>query len=87
MTNLTNLTAWTEYSPVWAEEMSELKPSLALLALSLTTFYRKSFTFQSQGPLAVLCLLTYLCVRHHSHPLTLSLTAVPLILSLAARRA
>ena len=85
MTNL-NLTAWTGYSSVRGGEMCKLKPELVFLALSLTSFYRKSFSFRSQGPLVFLSLTSYLCVRLHSPPLTLSLALVPLIFSLASRR-
>ena len=66
--------------------MCKLKPELVFLALSLTTFYRKSFSFQSQGLLVVLSLMTYLCLRLQSPPLTLSLAALPLSLCLASRR-
>ena len=80
------MTALTEYVPVWAtEEMSHLKPELMFLALSLTTFFRKSFSFPSQGPLAVLSLMTSLFLRLHFSPLTISLIALPLVISLAAR--
>ena len=80
----TNLTSWTEYSPVWIEK-SHLKPELMLLALSLTTFYRKSFSFQSQGLLVVLSLVTALFMRLSVSPLIISLTAAPLILVLIWR--
>ena len=77
-------TVWTEYFPVWAE-MTHFKPELMLLALSITTFYRRRFSFQSQGLLVLISLMTYLCVRLPSSPLTLTVAAAILAKSLAGR--
>ena len=81
----TNLTSWTEYPPV-RTEMRHVKPELMLLALSLTTFYRKSFSFSSQGPLVVLSLMMALCVWLSLSPLILAIQAVVLILHLGSRQ-
>ena len=70
----------------WTEcLLSHFKPALLLLSLSLTTFYRKSFSFQRHGPLVVASLLTSLSLRLHCSPLPLALSAT-LTLLLTARR-
>ena len=81
----TNLTSWTECSPIWTE-VRHVKPELMFLALSLTTFYRKSFSFNSQGPLVVLSLMMALCVWLSVSPLIISLEAAALILHLSSRQ-
>ena len=40
-----------------------LKPEIILLTLSITTFYRKSFTFMSHGQLVVSSLLGFFIIR------------------------
>ena len=85
MRNLTLATAWADYYCPVSIELSHLQPELVFLALSITTFYRKSFSFQKQGPLVLTSLLTSLCLRLHSSPLTATLSAA-LTLILAARR-
>ena len=84
MRNLSLITtAWADYCPV-SVELSHFQPELVFLALGITTFYRKSFSFQVVGPLVLTSLLTSLCLRLHSSPLTASLAAA-LTLILAAR--
>ena len=50
-----------------------LKPEIILLTLSITTFYRKTFTFMSHGPLIVSSLFGFFIIRFCFNILLVSL--------------
>ena len=66
-------------------EMNMVQLEMVFLSISITTFYRKSFSFKSQGHLVLISLINYLSVSHNSPALVQLAAAGVLALVLADR--